>query len=243
MTWNLHGKHLPALKNLLDRVEDPFDLLCLQEVGGFSHLPEGDTVLEFINISGVSYKAYIYQAPQSHRCLAVMVREDLDIQISARHLFGTGFVLQGRAMGRSVWLGTAHLPHQQRPDSEDCWLTSLARLDEILADARIQDVVLLGLDANQIPLNSNPSFPALSRLQFLAHHRGLEFNMHVGVTWEARGGCSTIDWFMFRWPMAEICVHLRPDLRTALPSDHNPLVAVFTGRMGLRERPRRPKHG
>ena len=227
----------------MDRVEDPFDLLCLQEVGGFSHIPEGESSLEFIDISGVSYKAYIYQAPQSHRCVAILLREDLEIQVLARHLFGTGLVLQARALGRSCWFGTAHLPHQQRPDSEECWLTSLARLDEVLSNARVHDVVLLGLDANQNPLNSNPSFPALSRLQFLAHHRGLEFNLHVGPTWEARGEFSTIDWFMFRWPMTETLAHLRPDLRTALPSDHNPLVMAFTGRVGLRMRPRRPRHG
>ena len=67
--------------------------------------------------------------------------------------------------------------------------------------------------------------------------------MHVGSTWEARGEFSTIDWFMFRWPRTETLAHLRPDLRTALPSDHNPLVVVFAGRVGLRERPRRPMHG
>ena len=243
MQWNLHGKHLSALKNLLDKLEDPFDLLCLQEVGGFSHLPDGESIFEAITLSGVPYKAYVYQAPQTHRCVAILIREDLDINISVRHLFGTGFLVQGRAMGRTFWLGSAHLPHQQRPDSEECWLASLARLDEILAAARYQDVILLGLDANQDPLNSNPHFPALSRLQFLARHRGLEFNMHAGPTWEARGEFSTIDWFLFRWPMMEILVHLRPDLRTALPSDHNPLVACFTGRSGLKLRPRRPRHG
>ena len=124
-------------------MEDPFDLLCLQEVGGFSHLPEGESILEFIVISGVSYKAYIYQAPQSHRCVAILLREDLEIHVSARHLLGTGFVLQARALGRSCWFGTAHLPHQQRPDSEECWLTSLARLDEIMAKARVHDSMML----------------------------------------------------------------------------------------------------
>ena len=243
MQWNLHGKHLSALKNLLDKLEDPFDLLCLQEVGGFSHLPDGESIFESITLSDVPYKAYVYQAPQAHRCVAILIREDLDINISVRHLFGTGFLIQGRAMGRNFWLGSAHLPHQQRPDAEECWLASLARLDEILAAARYQDVILLGLDANQDTLNSNPHFPALSRLQFLARHRGLEFSMHAGPTWEARGEFSTIDWFLFRWPMMEILVHLRPDLRTALPSDHNPLVACFTGRSGLKLRPRRPKHG
>ncbi|CAE7238466.1 unnamed protein product, partial [Symbiodinium necroappetens] len=53
-----------------------------------------------------------------------------------------------------------------------------------ISNAPYQDVIVMGLDANQDPLNSNPHFPALSRLQFLARHRGLEFNMHVGATWE-----------------------------------------------------------
>ena len=160
-----------------------------------------------------------------------------------RHTFGVGFLLQCKLEARCYWLGTAHLPHEKRADSEDVWLSCLAQLDETLALARYHDVVLLGIDANQNLLHANPNFPALARLQFLAQHRGLEFNASCGVTWEERGESSVIDWMLFRWPMSEVEFHLRKDLHQALPSDHVPLVGVFTGRLGLRFRPPRPKHG
>ncbi|CAE7356851.1 unnamed protein product [Symbiodinium sp. CCMP2592] len=43
--------------------------------------------------------------------------------------------------------------------------------------------------------------------------------------------------------MIEAGFHLREDWRRSLPSDHNALVAVFSGRTGLRLRPPRPRHG
>ena len=139
--------------------------------------------------------------------------------------------------------GTAHLPHQQRPDAEDVWLSDLSKIDELLACSRHHDVILLGIDANQNVMNSSPCFAALSRLQMLDLYRGLEFSSPHADTWVARGESSTIDWFLFRWPMVETTYHLREDLRLALPSDHNPLVGLFRGRTGLADRPPRPRHG
>ena len=215
-------------------MEDPFDLLMLQEVGGFSDVPEGEWRTDGLNISGCDYRLFIYQSPLAHRCTAVLIREDLDLQVFSRHPFSTGFVLQCKSEGRNFWLGTAHLAHQQRRDAEDVWLGDLAKIDEILAQSRHHDFVLLGMDANQNLLNSNPCFAALSRLQLLVRHRSLEFNAYCGDTWVARGEASTIDWLLVRWPMIECAYHLREDLRLALPSDHNPLIGRFTGRRGLR---------
>ena len=164
------------------------------------------------------------------------------MELRKQHLFGTGIVLQLRTHGRSFWLGSGHLPHQQRPDAEDVWLSSLTRLDEILSEARFCDVITIGIDCNQNLMHENPSFAALSRIHILLKYRGLEFNPAYGPTWTARGEASTLDWLLFRWPMTETTFFLRQDLRLALPSDHNPLFGVFTGRLGLQSRPPRPKH-
>ena len=224
-------------------MEDPPDALAFQEVGGFSDLPQGEWRTEAITFSGVVYRTFVFQTPSSHRCTALLFRQDLSLEVNQRHVFGTGFIIQGKSLGRTFWIGCGHLPHQQRPDAEDVWLSSIARIDEILSSARIQDVVLLGLDVNQNLLHAKPSFPALSRIHLLLRYRGLEFNSACGDTWEARGESSCIDWILFRWPVVEVAFHLRADLRKALPSDHNPLFGIFSGRLGLSHRAPRPKHG
>ena len=239
----MHGKHLQSLANLLDKLDDPVDILFLQEVGGFSAVPEGEWKTDNLCFCGETYRAFVFQAPLAHRATAILFRQSIALEVIHRHTFGVGFLLQCKLEARCYWFGTAHLPHEKRADSEDAWLSCLAQLDETLAIARYHDVVLLGIDANQNLLHANPNFPALARLQFLAQHRGLEFNACCGMTWEARGESSVIDWMLFRWPMSEVAFHLRKDLHQALPSDHVPLVGVFTGRLGLRFRPPRPKHG
>ena len=98
------------------------------------------------------------------------------------------------------------------------------------------------MDCNQNLTLPNSSLAGLSRLLCLCRHRGLEFNPLLGNTWEARNEFSAIDWVFFRWPGVEIRFHLRPDLRTALPSDQVPVVGILYGRTSLLERPPRPKH-
>ena len=98
------------------------------------------------------------------------------------------------------------------------------------------------MDCNQNLTLPNSSLAGLSRLLCLCRHRGLEFNPLLGNTWEARNEFSAIDWVFFRWPGVETRFHLRPDLRTALPSDQVPVVGILYGRTSLLERPPRPKH-
>ena len=72
LTWNLHGKHLSSVRNLLDRTEDPPEALAFQEVGGFSDLPQGEWRTETLDLSGVSYRTFVFQTPFSHRCTALL---------------------------------------------------------------------------------------------------------------------------------------------------------------------------
>ena len=189
-TWNLHGKHVSALSNLLNDTEDPPDFLCVQELGGFSKLTKGETTTESITISGAPFTMIVYQAPLAHHAVGILFQDRFDVELRKQHLFGTGIVLQLRTHGRSFWLGSGHLPHQQRPDAEDVWLSSLTRLDEILSEARFCDVIAMGMDCNQNLLHENPSFAALSRIHILLKYRGLEFNPACGPTWTARGEAS-----------------------------------------------------
>ena len=243
MTWNLHGKSLQALQNLVDRTEDPWDFLFLQELGGFSRVPEGEFHTDHLYLAGQPCTVVVHQAPLSHHAVAIVFRDQLDLLPKTKTSFGVGFILECSALGRKLFLGTGHFPHQQRRDSLDAWLTSLSNLDELLSLARYCDCILLGLDCNQNLLFPNSTFAGLSRLLFLCGHRGLEFNPQLGNTWEARNESSSIDWILFRWPGVEMTFHLRPDLKIALPSDHIPIVGTFWGRTSLGERPPRPKHG
>ena len=70
LTWNLHGKHLSSLQAVLDRTEDAWDVLFLQELGGFASVPKGDVRTEVLSLSGESYHVCVYQAPMSHHCIA-----------------------------------------------------------------------------------------------------------------------------------------------------------------------------
>ena len=228
---------------MLDRTEDAWDVLFLQELGGFASVPKGDVRTEVLSLSGESYHVCVYQAPMSHHCIAILRRDKLALDIKNKHPFGTGLILECRSQGRTMWLGAGHLPHQQRPDAEEVWLSSLARVDEILSEARFCDGILLGMDLNQNLTLMNSGFPALARLRLLLSHRGLEFNACMGDTWQARNESSCIDWFLFRWPMIRPSFALRDDLRLALPSDHKAVLANFGGRVGLFERPHRPRNG
>ena len=95
VTWNLHGKHLSSIQNLLDGTEDPPDALSFHEVGGFSDLPQGEGRKESVSFSGVTYRTFVYQTPFSHRCTALLLRQDLILEVKHRHVFGSGFILEG----------------------------------------------------------------------------------------------------------------------------------------------------
>ena len=158
----------------------------MQELGGFSDIPQGEFRTEYIDLSGQSCTVVIHQAPLSHHATCVLFRDQIDLQISSRISFGVGFVLECLAFGRKLFIGTGHFPHQQRRDATEAWLSSLARLDEILATARFCDCILLWFDCNQNLTLPNSTFAGLSRLLFLCGHRGLEFNPLLGNTSEAR---------------------------------------------------------
>ena len=241
-TWNLHGKHFGAIKNVIDRADDPWDFLFLQELGGFSHLAAGEFTTDQVELSGHACTLVAHQAPLSHHAVGILIREQLELQIRLKTSFGVGFVLECAAFGRKIFLATGHFPHQQRRDATETWFASVAQLDEILMQARYCDCILLGMDCNQNLTLPNSSFAGLSRLLFLCRHRGLEFNPFLGNTWEARGEFSSIDWVFSRWPGVETSFHLRPDLRDALPSDHIPVVGILYWRTSLAERPPRPRH-
>ena len=206
-------------------------------------MPEGGFHTDHLYLAGQPCTIVVHQAPLSHHAVAIVYRDQLDLLPKIRTSFGVGFVLECFALGRKLFLGTGHFPHQQRRDSLDAWLTSLSNLDELLSCARFCDCILLGMDCNQNLLFPNSTFAGLSRLLFLCGHRGLEFNPQLGNTWEARNESSSIDWILLRWPGVEMSFHLRPDLKAALPSDHVPVVGTFWGRTSLLERPPRPKHG
>ena len=68
MTWNLHGKSLQALQNLVDRTEDPWDFLFLQELGGFSRVPEGEFHTDHLYLAGQPCTVVVHQAPFKPPC-------------------------------------------------------------------------------------------------------------------------------------------------------------------------------
>ena len=64
----------------------------LQELGGFASVPKGDVKTEILSLSGESYHVIVYQAPLSHHCIAVLLRDKLALDIKNKHLFGAGLI-------------------------------------------------------------------------------------------------------------------------------------------------------
>ena len=100
-SWNVHGKHLSAITNLLNGMEGPPEILCLQELGGFARLPKGETITETVTISGVSCTVVVYQAPLAHHAIAVLFQDNLRIEVRKQHPFGAGILSHSTCLGLS----------------------------------------------------------------------------------------------------------------------------------------------
>ena len=73
MSWNLHGKSLEALADLMTGTCTPPDVLMLQELGGIRDLELGAQRVQEWSLGPKTYNVYVVNTTASFRCVAVAV--------------------------------------------------------------------------------------------------------------------------------------------------------------------------
>ena len=95
----MHGKPVESLTHLFRGLIDPPEVMCLQEVGGFTHLQQGQTITNDVRIGDVEYVVYVHNTFRAHLATAVAVQVDLE---PARPVF---FCPCGRFFGGTIFRG------------------------------------------------------------------------------------------------------------------------------------------
>ena len=239
MTWNLHGKSLDDLRNVLHLTEAPPDILMLQELGGVKELPEGHTSTRDFHLGEMQYTVFLANPTDSFRCSALCVSQQLLTEPSACTIHRFGILPRLSLQGRKWLVGSLHFPHAQREDAVGSWQAGIEQLAQELLQLRSCDVAILGCDVNQDLHADVDEFHGMPFLRGLMRLHGLEPSRDLGPTWHARGVSSPIDFFLLRTPRLHIQCSRRQDLRLALPSDHDPLSMTATARTSLHETPRK----
>ena len=220
--WNLHGKSLTHLDNVIHNTVDPPDVLCLQEVGGLTGIKEVQA-LPFA-IGRQSYTAYCLDTPESWRGVCVAVRHELTVSVarSCPHPFGVMLLLRMQAV--DWYFASLHFPNETREGGNDTWSSGSQMLEEFILPARIQDRVVVATDVNQDLSVELDTFAPVDRLRACLRLTGLDVIVPARNTWHARG----ISTKMFvRTPGMDFHMHVHDDLRLALPSDHSALLLTL----------------
>ena len=223
MTWNLHGKGIKHLSSLLAGLEKPPDVLFLQELGDVKGLAEGAHRDDLFDIAGELYVGYVANPRHSWRCSAIIIACSLEFSLLHVHVVDVGIHLAGSMLKHRWHLSTLHFPHAHRSDAVDVWRNACAAMHELLHDVHAQDCVIIGHDLNQDAHAAVDEFAGMLHYRQLLARTGLELSPPQGDTWIARGSSSAIDFYMYHLPRIEVSFYKREDLRTALPSDHNPI--------------------
>ena len=241
MTWNLHGKSLDHVHTLLDKLEQPSHVMFLQEVGDVRDAELGKHVEKLVQIAGKDFVGYVANPTLCHRCTVVLVACELEFKLHEVHVHDCGVSVRGCMLQRDRFLSSLHLPHAHRPDSLDTWRATLNQVHESLLLQRRAGEVLIGHDLNQDAHAHVDSFDGMMHYRQFVASAGLETSPPQGSTWIARGSESCIDFLLYKLTGAEVSFWKRPDLRVALPSDHNPVGATVLLRSVAPVRHRRPK--
>ena len=132
MSWNLHGKSLGSLHELMQGMCQAPDVLLLQELGGHLGLSPGTVVTDQWQLNKVEYIVYVLNTEASFRCVACAIRQELvrAAPVTIPHPFGLLVKIADRTHQRLF--GTLHFPHEQREDSLDTWARGAHSLHESL---------------------------------------------------------------------------------------------------------------
>eukprot|EP00438_Fugacium_kawagutii_P022727 Skav216433 [mRNA] locus=scaffold3139:434672:438016:- [translate_table: standard] len=228
-SWNVRGKSLMQIADVLSDQGIHFDIITLQEVGGLSQgtvTPAGflnadDPALQMheeLNdywIVGTDHvDSHLGQAILVDKSFATGVLHSL----KGSRFIGAQILHKG---GAHLWVLSGHLPHHHRPLSD--YIAALQDLRRLLQ--RVHPLpTLIAADWNAIPLRANLDSQALE-LSCLAAEQDLRLLLPENPTWKDK----VYDFFALS-PSFQRCLaasavpvelpRVVPGLDALLPSDH-----------------------
>eukprot|EP00438_Fugacium_kawagutii_P034663 Skav219050 [mRNA] locus=scaffold1033:26624:27460:+ [translate_table: standard] len=245
-TWNVHGKPIEHIVEVLADQRISFDVLALQEVGA---LPQGTAsdpcILDAANFPVAlrndlsDYWILGTNDLQSHLGQALLLDKTLFSAVLKTHhgrrCLGTKVALTS---GGFLWILGVHLPHHA--NDMDAYVTAVRELHAFIDKVHGAPFLIAG-DWNSQPGMANMDQRALE-ISCLAAEVGLHIAMPTEPTWHDR----VYDFFLVSPLLAarstsieESPPHLIAPLRDVLPSDHH--LVAWTIRM--RSKPKqRAKH-
>ena len=214
-------KPLQALTPLFAGLLDAPEILCLQEVGGEARLKVGQTSTRDLFIGDVEYVVYVHNTAKAHHAVAVAIQTRLAPAKPCFTAFAVGLGVELFLGPARFFLASLHFPYEQRSDATDVWMDAIEGLTLSLSSFPSQHSVFLGCDLNQTLHAEVDHFAPVVQLRLLLARFLLQTSDYAGDTWHARGLGAAIDYVLFRHQGTVGTTVSRPDVRLALPSDHD----------------------
>eukprot|EP00438_Fugacium_kawagutii_P000967 Skav224478 [mRNA] locus=scaffold1302:721710:725191:- [translate_table: standard] len=235
-TWNVRGKSLPQIADVLSDQRIHFDALALQEVGSLAQgTPEPDGFLH-LDDAQVQFHPFLSQywivctdQLNSHLGQALLIdrsyADSIVTTLKGHRFIGAQFVHTG---GSKMWLFSGHLPHHQLPLSE--YTEAIHELQRFLDKAH-NIPCIIGADWNATPTGDNLDAQGLELACLIAANQ-LHPLMPPVPTWKHKFYDFFIASPAFINLVAEEAMPLRapevaPHLDNLLPTDHK-LVTLDT---------------
>eukprot|EP00438_Fugacium_kawagutii_P011708 Skav231763 [mRNA] locus=scaffold695:213065:216289:- [translate_table: standard] len=249
-TWNVRGKSLPQIADVLSDQRIHFDALALQEVGSLAQgTPEPDGFLH-LDDAQVQFHPFLSQywivctdQLNSHLGQALLIdrsyADSIVTTLKGHRFIGAQFVHTG---GSKMWLFSGHLPHHQLPLSE--YTEAIHELQRFLDKAH-NIPCIIGADWNATPTGDNLDAQGLELACLIAANQ-LHPLMPPVPTWKHKFYDFFIASPAFINLVAEEAMPLRapevaPHLDNLLPTDHK-LVTLDTVLAPGTCRHRGPRH-
>ena len=243
----MQGKSLRDLSTAWDQLDlAGLDCVGLQEVGG--HKEQSELwKLHHVDLDS-AWGFYTSRPEKVHHAVAIGLPSRYLSYVTEVRVFsvGMGVIVHRDSMKRFVV--TAHLPHGQREDCAEMWQLFLQELDDFLSVRRLQDSLIICMDANYelgaadriMNANSCDERALLASLIIKSH--GLEFWPPDDYTWSnSRGSYSKIDYVLSSQPLVESSFfRVVPASDVVLGSDHRAVMLSQSLTKTAASRPTKP---
>ena len=180
---------------------DGFDVIGLQEVGGFSALTQ-PWKTEDCELDG-GWTFYVTNPPLTHHAVSIGFPSRLIPHVDHVRTLSVGICITLQFQGCRQFVISAHLPHKQRKDCLDTWLGFQNELDVALKTRRLHDTVVLLTDSNyelgypHQMLDPNSADERGLVAGAIMQNHGLSATQPPAYTWSnKRGASSKIDFVL-----------------------------------------------
>ena len=246
-SWNFQGKHLKDLELAWPSLQlDGMDFIGVQELGGHKDLPPPWQILE-AKLDGL-WHVYATNPPQAFRTVGVALHSRLSSAVQKVHCLSCGICVVLKQAGSRLFLISAHLPHRQREDCFAAWQTFNSELDNLLANRRMHESVILMMDTNyelgpvESMMDPNTSDErGFIAANFVSQHGFVVTKPHTYTWSNSKGSSSKIDFICASVPNIDFTSqNVLEDSDFILGSDHRAVTASFACPVACRRANTRP---